>query len=160
VYRSAMAEATSLAELAVQIGIGEAKKGVIESTGPNRGPEVDVYQMMANNTVGQMWCAKFVWWCFETAARKLAVKNPFPRIFLSPALETWAVREGKVVKTPARGDVFVRDHKHTALVTGDLFSGGTFPAVEGNTWIGRPAKPDGVYETTKTQASKCVFIRL
>jgi hypothetical protein len=155
-----MAGTTSVAELAVQIGIGEAKKGVIESTGPNRGPEVDVYQTTANDTLGQMWCAKFVWWCFETAATKLGVKNPFPKIFLSPALQTWAAREGKIVKIPARGDVFVREQRHTGLVTGDPLGGGTIPAVEGNTWIGRPAKPDGVYETTKTLVAKCAFIRL
>jgi len=153
-------EEVSVAELAVQIGIAEAKKGVIESTGPNRGPEVDVYQTMANNALGQMWCAKFVWWCFETAALRLGVKNPFPKIFLSPSLQDWATREGKIVGTPSRGDVFVKERRHTGLVTGDPLASGSFPAVEGNTWIGRPRKPDGVYETTKTLVMKCAFIRL
>lgn len=153
-------DAVSLAELAAQIGISEARRGVIESAGPNRGPDVDIYQMSANNTLGQMWCAKFVWWCFETAAVKSGAKNPFPRIYLSPALQAWAERAGKIVSTPRRGDVFVKEQRHTGLVTGGPVVNGTFPAVEGNTWIGHPAKPEGVYETTKTQSSKCAFIRL
>ena len=154
------ASPNSVASLAVEIAIAEAKKGAIESAGENRGPEVDVYQLAANNQVGQMWCAKFVWWCFEQAATKLGVANPFPKMFLSSALQSWAAREKKVVTEPERGDVFVRQSRHTALATGPLLSGGFVPAVEGNTWIGQPRKPDGVYETKKTPASQCVFIRL
>src|SRR6185503_17975906 len=128
--------------LAVEIAIEEAGKGVIESTGENRGPEVDIYQLAANNQTGQMWCAKFVWWCFEQAATRLREKNPFPKMFLSSALQAWAVRERRVVDTPVRGDVFVRQSRHTGLATGTLLSGGFVPAVEGNTWIGQPRKPD------------------
>jgi hypothetical protein len=146
----------SVASLALDIAIAEGKKGVIESAGENRGPEVDVYQLAANNQVGQMWCAKFVWWCFDQAATRLRVADPFPKMFL----QSWAVREKKVVTEPMRGDVFVRQARHTALATGPLLSGGFVPAVEGNTWIGQPRKPDGVYETKKTPASQWVFIRL
>jgi hypothetical protein len=154
-----MAQRTTVADLAVEIAIGEARKGVIESAGENRGPEVDVYQLAANNAVGQSGCAKFVWWCFERASLKLRVRNPFPRIFQSAALQVWAARERKVVREPGRGDVFVRQQKHTGLATGGLLSGGFVPAVEGNTWIGQPRKPDGVYETRKTPAAQCPFIR-
>lgn len=148
-----------VALLAVEIAIREARLGVIESAGQNRGPEVDEYQLEANGVVGQMWCAKFVWWCFERAASKLHTKNPFPRMFLSSALSLWAMRENRVVKQPAPGDVLVKQLRHTGIVAGPVV-GGRVPAVEGNTYIGRPAKPDGVYETSKTVAVECTFFRL
>lgn len=152
---------SELALAAVEEGLQKAKSGILETSGPNRGPELDEIQLAANDTLGQAWCAKFAWWCYELAARKLRTKNPFPKIFLSPALETWAAREGRVVKAPDRGDVFVKAHKHTGLATGPLLPGLYVPAVEGNTWVGfGPTKsPEGVWVTSKTPASVCTFIR-
>ena len=153
------AQIQSLAEVAIAIGLEEARRGVFENANDNRGARIDEYQLEANRTVGEKWCAKFAWWCFEKAAQRLKVKNPFPRIFAAAALETWALREKKIVPDPARGVIFVKSHRHVALATGPLLSGGFVPALEGNTWTGTVRK-DGVYETKKTKASDCVFIRM
>lgn len=149
---------SSVASLAVDIAIADARRGVFESGGNNRGPEVDEIQGAANHQMGQPWCAKFVWWCFERAALKLKVKNPFPRLFLSSALETWATRAGLIVETPQRGDVFVKEHRHTGLAAGSLLPGLFVPAVEGNTYTINPNK-EGVYVTKKTRADRCTFLR-
>jgi hypothetical protein len=153
--------ASEIALAAVEVGLTEAKRGIYETAGENRGPEVDQIQLAANNALAQAWCAKFVWWCFEKAAQSLRTKNPFPKIFLSSALEAWAAREQKVVKMPERGDVFVKSHKHTGLATGPLVSGLFVPAVEGNTWVGAGASKskEGVWVTSKTQFAACTFIR-
>jgi hypothetical protein len=48
--------------------------GVVEvPLGSNRGPRVDVYQRGVHNDgadylIGTKWCARFVRWCFESAA--------------------------------------------------------------------------------------------
>ena len=142
---------SEVALLAVEIAIADAKRGLFESDGNDRGPELDEIQQSANGQVGQPWCAKFVWWSFERAALKLKVKNPFPHIFLSSALETWAGRAGLIVKAPERGDVFVKKSRHTGLASGPLLPGMFVPAVEGNTYTVNPAK-EGVYVTKKTRA--------
>jgi len=54
--------ASEIALAAVEVGLEKAKSGIIESSGPNRGPELDAIQIAANDTLGQAWCAKFVWW--------------------------------------------------------------------------------------------------
>ena len=84
-----MAEQT-VAQIAVEIALAEAKNGVCENANDNRGPRIDEYQTAANRTVGQKWCAKFVYWCFDQAATRLGVTNPFPRIFGAAELEAWA----------------------------------------------------------------------
>ena len=55
----------------VAAAIADEKRGLFESDGNNRGPELDEIQQSANGQVGQPWCAKFVWWSFERAALKL-----------------------------------------------------------------------------------------
>jgi len=110
-----MTGTSSVAELAVQLGIGETKKGVIESTGREsraRGRRLseDGEQHARPDVVRGLRLV-----VFRTAATKLGVRNPFPKIFLSPALQVGAAREGKIVKVPARGDVFVREQKPTGF---------------------------------------------
>jgi hypothetical protein len=105
---------------------------------------------------------KFVYWCFEQAARRLNAKNPMPAIFGAAQLQSWATAAKKLVATPALGDVFVKESRHGGLVTGPPIASGTFPSVEGNTW----AKSDfahrreGVYALQKEKAARCTFARL
>ncbi len=68
----------SVAEVAVEIALAEAKRGVFETANNNRGPRIDEYQRLANSKLGQAWCAKFVFWCFVQAALRVGVKNPLP----------------------------------------------------------------------------------
>lgn len=138
-------------DLAVQIALAEAAAG-----------RVDEYQQSTSGVLGEAWCLKFVFWCYDQAARRLNIKNPMPAFFGAGQFETWAKGAKKLATLPARGDVFVRDHKHGGLVTGPALPGGTFPSVEGNTW----AKTDyahrreGVYALEKTQVVRCTFARL
>jgi hypothetical protein len=117
---------------------------------------------VANNAVGQKWCAKFVDWCFEQAANRLGIGNPFPRIFGAGELEAWAIRENKLMTMPALGDVFVKSHRHVGLVAADTVTGGKFQSVEGNTWAGTTFgnHREGVYALKNTKVATCTFTRL
>jgi hypothetical protein len=155
---------SEVAKIAVAIALAEAKQGVYETGdndhGPNEnyGPRVDEYQQAANQTLGQKWCAKFVYWCFQQAALQLAVVNPFPRIFGAKNLEEWGAKENRMVTDPMPGDVLVRTHNHVGLVTEPVLAKGIVPSVEGNTWTGSVQK-EGVYKKSEL-LSKCTFIRL
>lgn len=109
----------SVAEVAVEIALAEAKQGVFEAANNNRGPRIDEYQKLANSTLGQAWCAKFVFWCFEQAALKMGVTNPLPRIFGAGQLEAWAIAQKKTVPIPTLGDVLVKEHRHVGLSRDD-----------------------------------------
>jgi hypothetical protein len=89
-------------------------------------------------------------------------KNPMPALFGAAAFETWAQTSKKLVATPARGDVFVKEHRHGGLVTGPALPGGTFPSVEGNTWARSDYahRREGVYVLEKEKALRCTFARL
>jgi hypothetical protein len=43
----------TIAQIAVEIALAEAKAGVFENANDNRGLRIDEYQLAANNTVGQ-----------------------------------------------------------------------------------------------------------
>lgn len=152
----------SVADVAVEIALDEAKRGVFETANNNRGPRIDEYQRLANNTLGQAWCAKFGFWCFEQAALRLGVKNPFPKIWDAGRLEAWAIAQKKTVTIPALGDVFVKEHRHVGLVAGSLMASGTIQSVEGNTWAGTKFenRREGVYVLKNTKVVKCVVMRL
>jgi hypothetical protein len=59
----------SVATIAVEIALAEARAGVFENANDNRGLRIDEYQTTANSVVGQKWCAKFAYWCFDQAAK-------------------------------------------------------------------------------------------
>lgn len=132
----------SLAELAVTVALEEAQRGVCERDNDNRGERVDEYEKLARME-GQAWCAMFVFWCYEQAAGRLGLKNPMPRIFGASQLESWGVREKKVVPVPAVGDVLIKEHRHAGLVTGPALANGTFASVEGTPGQ-RATSPTGV----------------
>ena len=150
-----------VAKAAVKVALAEAAQGVFETDNDNRGPRVDEYQMVSGK-LGQAWCAKFVYWCFQQAALKVGAANPFPRIFGASEMEKWGIEEGRVVTEPSCGDIMVKEHRHVGLVTGPALANGNFPSVEGNTW----AKTDfahrreGVYVLNNEKVSRCTFIRL
>jgi hypothetical protein len=152
----------SIAEIAVEIALAEAKQGVFETANNNRGPRIDEYQKLANNTLGQAWCAKFVFWCYDQAALKVGVKNPLPKIFRAGQLESWAINQKKTVPIPSLGDVFVKEDRHVGLVAGRWVTGGKIQTVEGNTWSGTTFanRREGVYLLNNTKVVKCTFLRL
>ena len=154
--------AQSIQEVAVAIGLAEAKRGVFEKNNDNRGDDVDEYEKLAGVGMGQAWCAMFVFWCYDKAAAQLRVKNPMPRIFGASQLEAWGVREKKLATLPALGDILIKEHRHAGLVTGPMVAGGTFPSVEGNTWANSDFahRHEGVYILKNEKLSQCTFIRL
>ena len=147
-----------VSEAAAKAAELEEVKKVRETNNDNRGPRVDEYQMV-NNTLGQAWCAKFVYWCFMQAALQMKVANPFPRIFGARELEKWGIREKRMVVDPMRGDVLVKLHRHVGIVTGPTIQPkGIVPSVEGNTF--KDVRKEGVYNLKREQLSNCTFIRL
>jgi hypothetical protein len=152
---------STISELAVSTALGEAVQGIFETANDNRGPRVDEYQS-TSGVLGQAWCVKFVYWCFEQAAGRLGMKNPMPRIFAVAQFEIWATREKKLVTTPALGDVLIKEHRHAGLVTGPPLSVGTFPSVEGNTWANADFahRREGVYVLKNEKVVKCTFARI
>jgi hypothetical protein len=143
---------------AVKIALVEEAQGVFENDNDNRGPRVDEYQTVGG-ILGQPWCAKFAYWCFQQAALKLGCPNPFPRIFAAIPLEKWGEQKKRLVVGPQRGNVLIWKHRHVALVTGSALDNGIVPSVEGNTWTGKIRK-DGVYARKVREVSECKFVRL
>ena len=153
----------SLLDHVVEIALDEVRRGVFEkSNNNNQGERIDEYQMKANGVIGEKWCAKFVYWCFEQAAAKLLTKNPMPKIFGSAQLETWALREKKLTSSPAKGDILILEHRHVGIVSGPATATGQFPSIEGNTWAGTnfQNRREGVYALKKQKVAKCTFVRL
>ena len=70
---------------ALRIAQGEEAAGVQEVRPPfNRGPRVDEYQIRTGLPLrpgadGFAWCACFLYWCFDEAARALGRRNPVIR---------------------------------------------------------------------------------
>jgi lysozyme family protein len=116
--------------------------------GSNRGPRVDEYLRAAGidpSTGNYPWCASFIVWCFENAARGLGVTSPVPRT--AGVHDMW-LKAGQAgfrripyetaIGDPAQvqaGQVFFIDtgggHGHTGLVVGR--NGNEFQTIEGNT---------------------------
>jgi lysozyme family protein/peptidoglycan hydrolase-like protein with peptidoglycan-binding domain len=116
--------------------------------GSNRGPRVDEYLRAAGidpKTGSYPWCAGFIVWCFENAARSVGVVSPVPRTAGVHDMWQKAGRSGfrRIAYDIAMGDphqvraghVFFIDtgggHGHVGLVTGR--QGADFQTIEGNT---------------------------
>jgi hypothetical protein len=155
---------TEDALLARVVKLAGDEVGVLEvPPGSNRGPRVDEYLRAVGLDPGAgsfAWCAAFVYWCFERAARGLGRTNPLPRT--AGVLEHWR-RAGKAGVTrlaaadatadPGRvrpGMVFVLDLGaglgHTGLV--ESVQGGRLVTLEGNTNDGGSREGIGVFRRT------------
>jgi len=116
--------------------------------GSNRGPRVDQYLRAAGidpTTGSYPWCAGFIVWCFDNAARQLGLASPVPRTAGVHDMWQKAGRAGfrrisheTAIGDPSQvqpGQVFFIDtgqgHGHTGLVVGR--EGSEFQTIEGNT---------------------------
>src|SRR5262245_12546564 len=131
--------AESLAEAASQVGVME------EPPGSNRGPQVDVYaERVGLDPRDQLpWCAAFVYFCFDEAAKTMGRSNPVVKT--AGVLDHWAMAGKRQIPriTSARatanpdlvrpGHIFIIDtgggHGHTGLVLQVL--GGKLITIEG-----------------------------
>jgi len=150
---------SSLALKAVEVAREELAANVRES-GDNTGPRVDEYERLFGMQ-NQAWCAAFVYFCFNTAAGRLGMKNPLVKDARADGMLVWAQRNGRMVDVPAAGDILIvmKDGRgrHAGLVVGPPKSTGKVPSIEGNTYDA--SRVDGVYAKSQTVAN-CKFIRV
>ncbi len=133
-------------EIAIsQIGVRELAR--------NRGVEVDNYLTAVglDPTKGSYpWCAAFVWFCYQQAARSLRVSNPAPKT--ASVMKMWAKTPFWFRRPdPSPGSVFIIDHGsgrgHTGFV--EFVTPTSLVTVEGNTNDRTGSREgDGVYRLT------------
>jgi hypothetical protein len=136
---------TPLAAMALSIAIDEIGNG--EEGGNNSGPHVERYMNKkwdGDDDDDGSWCAHFVSWCFEEAARRLDVDLPFRRSGGAKALYRNIKRAGTAPSTPMPGDVVCWDRGKPGSWQGHIgfvekVDNGILHTVEGN--VGRyPSK--------------------
>lgn len=139
--------------------IAATQLGVREATGHNDGPAVESYLRSVGLGKGYAWCASFVYWCFNQAAKEAGVPNPLPQT--GGVLDHLSKTKGAIVHTPQPGDVFIMDFGegkgHTGIVK-EVRADKIF-TIEGNTNIEGSRNGDGVYERSRNISSIKAFIR-
>lgn len=122
--------------------VARSQIGVMEQPpNSNRGPEVDAYLTCVNCPPGNYWCAAFVYWVFNEAAKHLGRGNPLYKT--AGCLAHWNNSRAKKITTanavnnPALvkpGQIFIMDHGggfgHTGIV--ESVNGGFIRTIEGN----------------------------
>lgn len=151
---------TPLVRRALEVAAAELATGVREEpVGSNRGPRVDEYNRGVHGDAGYLlrferpkpgetagpdgwrgapWCARFVRWCVEEAARQLDLPRPFPKqwgdLASAHKLRKHATAAGIYVPDPYPGRIalmfYGRWGGHVALVT--AIEGGGVDTIEGN----------------------------
>lgn len=128
------------------VALAKSQVGVREDPpGSNRGKQVEQYLRRAGCNPGDPWCASFVYWCFDEAAKTTGRSNPLPRT--GSCMTHWFQTRGrKITARQARrnpslirpGTLFIMDHGsgrgHTGIVT--LSGDGYISTIEGNSNIG------------------------
>ena len=158
--------------LAEAITMATSQIGVMEQPpGSNRGPEVDEYvRRVGLDPAGHFaWCAAFLYFCFDEAARAMGRENPV--IKTAGVLDHWetAGRRGvpripaaRATQDPALvqpGHIFIIDTGapggggHTGLVV--EVAGGKLETIEGNTNDSGVSEGVGVF---RRQSRKIVQI--
>ncbi len=141
------------------IAIATAEVGFQEvPLNSNRGPKVEEYLASAGLGGGFAWCAAFVYWCFNTAAKNAGKTNPLVKT--AGVMRSWNECTGK--KIPAKdaklnpalikpGHIFVMDYGgglgHTGIVVS--VNGGYINTIEGNTNDQSSREGSGVYKRVR-----------
>jgi len=145
--------------LGAAVRIAKLQIGVMESGGPNCGPEVERYLAAVGLPKGQPWCASFVYWVFNEAAKKLGDTNPLVRT--GSVIDHWERAPAKAKISPEAafedlrilppGTLFLIDHGnhrgHIGIVVAAEAAG--LRTVEGNTNRGGGREGDGVYARSR-----------
>jgi hypothetical protein len=147
---------SALAGTVLKVAAGQI--GVLEvPPGSNSGPDVNRYLAAVNTPSGNPWCAAFVYWCFDQAAKTLNTKNP--AICTAGVLDMWnqagargirRIASAEASNTPGMvqpGMVFVIStgggHGHAGLV--ESVNGVVLTTIEGNTNEGGSREGIGVF---------------
>lgn len=132
--------------LARALAVAASQVGVMEQpVGSNRGPKVDQYLKSTGTPLGSAWCAAFLYFCFDQAARELGRANPLVRT--GGVLAHWngartrgipRLLTDNAIANPSLvhpGMIFVISHGagtgHTGLV--EAVEAGKLVTIEGNT---------------------------
>ena len=127
----------------------------------NRGLKVEDYLASCGLGGGYPWCAAFVRWAGKAA---LGDEWPVPAMAGCASLGEWAASQGRLVKTPVRGVVFLMYYSsmqrfaHTGFVVEPSPQGG-WTTIEGNTSGGGSREGWGVFQRTRTFGEHDRFIR-
>lgn len=116
--------------------IARKELGVKEETA-NWGKDIKKYLNSVNINFPASWCMAFVYWCFNEASVKLALKNPLPKTggVMKHYNETMGIRL-KDKKTVQPGDVMILNFGkglgHTGIVESVDLPNNTVITLEGN----------------------------
>jgi hypothetical protein len=123
-----MAESAALqGPAAVQVARGQV--GVQEAGGEDRGVPYERYvRYFGAGIPPSPWCAFFVSWCFAQSDFRPPWSNPG----YVPTIHSWAQANGKLVNTPAHGDLFGLGGDHIGFVAGANPSQKQIYTCEGN----------------------------
>lgn len=152
---------------ALKMAQAEQAAGVQEVRPPmNRGPRVDEYQIRTGLALkagsdGFAWCACFLYWCFDEAAKKLDIKNPVIKTAgcqdhwnRARAAGTTQITAARAVQDPGLvkpGMLFIMAFGggagHTGIV--ESVQGGFINTVEGNSNNAGSRDGFGVFRLTR-----------
>lgn len=138
------------------LSIAQSQVGVMEKPiGSNRGKEVEKYQASVGIPPATFWCAAFVYFCFNEAAKNLGVTNPVFKT--GGCLDHWNNTKAKKIKAKdgrddpsliKPGHIFIIDHGgghgHTGIVK--RVEGGRLITIEGNSNPNGSSNGIGVFE--------------
>jgi hypothetical protein len=148
----------TLAETAIAIAL--SYDGVRERGGNNRGPEVEMFQKSIGLVPGDPWCAAFVCFCIQQAAKHLGVRPRFQ--YGGSVYKLWTRNPDLQIFTPDPYSVFCIDHGlskkgtrigHTGFnIAPFQANNDTLETVEGNTNAAGSRDGDGVYHKSRDMA--------
>lgn len=124
----------------------------MEVGGNNRGPRIEQYLARLGLAPGLSYCAAFVYWCWDEAAKELKLKNPLPRT--GSVLKLWERSPLRCrTATPVVGAVFCHESGgglgHTGIVTDLTHDDFVIYTVEGNTNPAGARDGQGVFSKTR-----------
>lgn len=145
----------SLVERAVEIALSQEGKCEIPKNS-NWGEDVKTYLASVGIRFPAPWCMAFVYWCFEQAAKELAVKNPLFKTG-GVLVQFEKSKKNAVRYNPKPGDIFIMRFGHGTGHTGIVESvdESFIYTIEGNT------NDDGSregYEVAKRKRAKTSVI--
>ena len=139
------------------VALAEADHHVREEGGNNKGPRIRQYLDNAGIAVPAPWCAAFVQYCSDVAARGLGIPNPLDAVrleayvqsyadeFAHAVVDPWSARPGDLVCFSFGGERW----DHIGVVV-QVSVGQTFWSVEGNTSVDNDRDGDGVAVKPRT----------
>lgn len=159
-----------LQHVALGVALAEADHKVREEGGNNKGQRIRQYLDNVDIAVPAPWCAAFVQYCSDVAARGLGMPNPLDEVALEAYVQSYADTFAHAVVGPsiaAAGDLVCfsfggQRWDHIGFVVQPPVNGTTFFSCEGNTSTTDDRDGDGVSvkpRTLETGTREPMFIR-